>query len=80
MGLGGFLFGCLLYFIVRYCLGGFFTIGPNERAVKTSFGRAERIGNLTTLDLPIASELNDEEKERYVYPQLRVIGPGLHFK
>jgi len=61
---------------VSYGLGGFYTVGPNERAVKTVFGRAERIGELTTLDDPIAEHLNEEERERYRYPQVRVIGPG----
>ncbi len=68
-GLFGFLF-C-------YCLlGGLYTINQNERAVVTNFGKAERIGKATNLDLPIADTLRPEEKERYVYPQVRVIGPG----
>ena len=44
--------------------------------MKTVFGRAERLGNLTTLDDPIADSLNDDQKLRYVYPQVRVIMPG----
>lgn len=80
MALGQIIIGALIYFVVRYCLGGFYTIAPNEKAVKTSLGRAQRLGDLTTLDLPAASELNDEERARYCYPQLRVIEPGLHFK
>ena len=64
-------------FLAVYCLlGGLYTINQNERAVVTNFGRAERIGNKTSLDLPIAQNLRPEEKERYVYPQVRVIGPG----
>lgn len=74
------LIGGFLYFIIRYCLAGFYTVGQNERAVKTSFGKAQRLGELTTLDLPFASELDEEEKQRYVYPQLKVIGPGLRFR
>src|SRR6516165_6216664 len=64
-------------FLAIYCLlGGIYTINQNERAVVTNFGRAERIGNKTSLDLPIARNFRPEEKERYVYPQVRVIGPG----
>jgi regulator of protease activity HflC (stomatin/prohibitin superfamily) len=50
-------------------------VDQNERAVLTTFGRAERLQG-TTLNDPIAESLNDEEKKRYDYPQLRVIGPG----
>jgi regulator of protease activity HflC (stomatin/prohibitin superfamily) len=64
-------------FLFCYCLlGGVYTINQNERAVVTNFGKAERIGNATSLDLPIAENLHPEEKERYVYPQVRVVGPG----
>lgn len=76
----GFVLGAILYFVVRYCLGGFYTISPNERAVKTSFGRAQRLAGLTTLDSPLAASLREEERERYNFPQLKVVGPGLHFK
>lgn len=80
MILGQIIIGGLVYFIIRYCLGGFYTIGQNERAVITSFGRAKRLNDQSTLDLPIATPLNEEEKSRYAYPQLEVIEPGLHFK
>ncbi len=76
----GFVFGFIIWFFVRYGLGGFYTVGPNERAVKTSFGRAERIGAATTLQDPIAQTLRPEERDRYVYPQVRVIGPGFGWK
>ena len=36
----------------------------------------ERIGEATTLQDPIADALRPEEKERYTYPQVRVIPPG----
>jgi regulator of protease activity HflC (stomatin/prohibitin superfamily) len=61
---------------VRYFLAGLYTVDQNERAVKTVFGRAERIANVTTLDDPIAEHLRPEEKERYIYPQVRVIPAG----
>jgi regulator of protease activity HflC (stomatin/prohibitin superfamily) len=73
----GFLIGFFLWFIVRVVVGGIFTVNQNERAVKTSFGRAERLpGDKTTLDDPIAGFLADDERARYVYPQVRVIPPG----
>ena len=56
---------------------GLYTVDQNERAVKTSFGRAERVpGDKTTLDDPIAEFLRPEEKPRYAYPMVRVIPPG----
>jgi regulator of protease activity HflC (stomatin/prohibitin superfamily) len=74
------LFGCAVgfvaWFLVRYLAGGLYTVDQNERAVKTSFGRADRIPEVTTLDDPIAEHLRDDERERYVYPQVRVIPPG----
>src|SRR5471032_3025533 len=71
----GALVGFLAYFIVRAVLTGIYAVDQNERAVMTTFGRAERLGG-TTLQDPIAESLTDEEKLRYEYPQLRVIGPG----
>lgn len=72
----GFFVGFLAWFFLRYVLSGFYTVNQNERAVKTSFGRAQRIKGKTTLDDPIAEFLREKEKERYVYPQVRVIPPG----
>lgn len=72
----GFVVGFLAWFTLRYVLGGFFTVNQNERAIKTSFGRAIRLGKQTTLDSPIADYLNEKDKERYEYPQLKVIKPG----
>ena len=72
----GVFIGFILWFSLRYVLGGFFTVEQNERAVKTRFGRAVRLGKATTLDDPIAEHLNEKDKERYIYPQVRVIQPG----
>lgn len=76
----GVLLGGVVWFFFRYGFLGFYTVAPDERAVKTSFGRAQRLGDSTTLDSPLAEALREDEKQRYNYPQLRVIGPGLHFK
>jgi regulator of protease activity HflC (stomatin/prohibitin superfamily) len=70
------LSGALVWFLAKYLIGGLYTVEQNERAVKTSFGRAQRLGTATTLDDPIAADLNPEERERYAYPQVRVIQPG----
>lgn len=72
----GCLIGFVAWFLVRYFLAGLYTVDQNERAVKTSFGRAERVSNLTTLDDPISESLAAEEKKRYACPQVRVIMPG----
>ncbi len=73
----GALFGGALWFTIRFIVMGFYTVDQNERAVKTSFGRAQRLpGGTTTLDDPISEYLRPEERERYKYPQVRVILPG----
>jgi len=77
--LGCFL-GFLAWFLVRYFVAGFYTIDQNERAVLTSFGRAQRLAGKTTADDPISESLRADEKERYACPQVQVIGPGFHWK
>jgi regulator of protease activity HflC (stomatin/prohibitin superfamily) len=72
----GILIGIATYFFVRCLIGGIYTVDQNERAVMTTFGRADRVSGATTLNDPISSALNDEEKKRYEYPQVRVIMPG----
>lgn len=72
----GILLGCALWFVVRFVLLGLYTVDQNERAVKTVFGRAQRVEGKTTLDDAIAERLRPEERERYSYPQVRVIPPG----
>ena len=73
--LTSFLLALFLWFLLRFVLLGLYTVDQNERAVKTRFGRAERLGP-STLDDPIAQYLRPEERERYIYPQVRVIPPG----
>jgi regulator of protease activity HflC (stomatin/prohibitin superfamily) len=67
-----FLLGLVVYFLVRVCIGGLFTVRPDQRAVKTSFGRADRLGG-PPVDDPTLSE---DEQQRYRNPQVRVIQPG----
>ena len=72
----GCVLGLAVWFLTRYLAGGLFTVDQNERAVKTIFGRAERIPNQTTLNDPVSEALSPDERERYSYPQVRVIPPG----
>ncbi len=72
----GIAIGLVAWFLVRYLVAGFYTVNQNERAVKTSFGRADRVGQATIASDPIAAPLSDEEKQRYNFPQVRVIPPG----
>jgi regulator of protease activity HflC (stomatin/prohibitin superfamily) len=71
----GVLLGAAGWLVVRYGLTGFYTVDPNERAVKVRFGRADRL-LATTLTGRISEGLRRDEAERYEYPQLRVIRPG----
>jgi hypothetical protein len=72
----GVVLGFIVWFLLRYLAGGLYTVNQNERAVKTIFGRADRVPDMTTLSDPIAEALNEDEKTRYIYPQVRVIPPG----
>ena len=76
----GVILGVVCWFFARYGIGGFYTIGPNERAVLCTFGRAQRLEDATTLSDPIAEKLNPDERQRYAYPVVRVVGPGFHWK
>jgi regulator of protease activity HflC (stomatin/prohibitin superfamily) len=72
--------GFIAWFLIRYFVAGFYVIDQNQRAVITTCGRAERLANATTLELPIAEALHEDEKERYAYPQVRVVRPGFYWK
>jgi regulator of protease activity HflC (stomatin/prohibitin superfamily) len=41
--------GLGLWFVIRCIISGFYTVDQNQRAIKTRFGRAVRLNNLTTL-------------------------------
>lgn len=68
--------GFLAWFLIRYVIRGFYIVNQNERAVKTVFGKAQRIKGKTTLDDPISNGLREDERTRYAYPQVKVIQPG----
>jgi regulator of protease activity HflC (stomatin/prohibitin superfamily) len=74
--LTGMLVGFIAWFILRYLLAALYTVEQNERAVKTIFGRAERVGNSMTANAAIGEMLTEEHKQRYNYPEVRVIQPG----
>lgn len=69
-----FLSGLVVYALGRCLFTGFYSVGPNERAVVTTFGRAERIAAET--DPALFATLSPEERARYRYPAIRVIRPG----
>ena len=72
----GVVAGLALWFFVRHLIFGFYTVDQNERAVITSFGRAQRIGGATTAFAPGSEEMRDDERLRYKYPQVEVKPPG----
>ncbi|MBT3377077.1 MAG: SPFH domain-containing protein [Lentisphaerae bacterium] len=72
MTLAAFFGGLALYAVVRVLITGFYTVRPDERAVVTSFGRAQRLEGEQSPD-PV---LSTDELERYQYPNIRVIKPG----
>ncbi len=75
--LSGLFIGLTFYFIIRCLISGFYVVQQNQRAVKVVFGRAQRIRDASTLDIPeFAASLNEDEKERYRFPVLKVIPPG----
>ena len=72
----GCVLGFLAWFLERSPVAGIYTVNQNERAVKTSFGRSERIGDASTATDALSQMLSEEEKARYGVPQVRVIPPG----
>ena len=67
----GFFLGILAYVFVRVLIGCLYTVRPDQRAVVTSFGAVQKLRERTP-----SPALTDDEKERYEYPQVRVVGPG----
>ena len=75
--LSGLILGMIVYSVFRAGLGGFYTVSPDQRAVVTSFGKAQRlrVDGVESVD-DDQSTLSEEEKERYAFPQVRVVPPG----
>ncbi|HEY1848646.1 MAG TPA: SPFH domain-containing protein [Opitutaceae bacterium] len=57
-------------------LFGVYTIGPTERGVLTTFGRAQRLKGTVAGDPDLGPLLTDEEKPRYDFPLIHVVRPG----
>jgi regulator of protease activity HflC (stomatin/prohibitin superfamily) len=74
--IAGMAWGILAWLVIYWGLSGFYTVEQNERGVVTSFGRAQRIKDKTTLDLPMVEHLSPDHRSRYIYPQVKVVGPG----
>ena len=69
--------GIALYAIIRVLITGFYIVRPDQRAVLTSFGRADRLGDPGKAE---EENLSPDEQERYRYPKVRVIQPGDGFR
>ena len=68
----GLPLGLLVYLVMRVGVRGLYTVRPDERAVVTSFGRAQRLGG----EREAAPDLSEDERQRYDYPAVRVVPPG----
>lgn len=75
-----FALGVLVWFVYKVLVRGIYTLSPNERAVVTTFGKAEVIGGAAPVAAAFGVELSPDEQARFVYPQVRVVGPGMHVK
>ncbi|MDV6032262.1 MAG: SPFH domain-containing protein [Phycisphaera sp. RhM] len=73
----GLMMGIIIYSFFRCIVGGFYTVSPDQRAIVTSFGKAQRLEGMQVTSGDTDSDgLSDEEHQRYEYPQVRVVGPG----
>ncbi len=57
-------------------LFGVYTIGPTERGVLTTFGRAPRLNGTVGTDPDLGPLLTAEEMPRYNFPLIHVVKPG----
>ncbi|MEO1614819.1 MAG: SPFH domain-containing protein [Planctomycetota bacterium] len=76
----GLIVGLVIYTVFRCILGGFYTVSPDQRAVVTSFGKAQRLQAVGD-ESAAAGDSDDpshagDDKQRYEYPQVQVVGPG----
>ena len=68
-----FFIGILLFLFVRVVVFGLYVVDQNQRAVKTSFGRAKRLPQ-QAINMPTTA--NEDESVKYDYPLIEVIQPG----
>jgi regulator of protease activity HflC (stomatin/prohibitin superfamily) len=71
----GVLMGIVLAAVMTL-LFGVYTIGPTERGVLTTFGRAQRLNGTIATDPELATLLTPEELPRYDFPLIHVVKPG----
>lgn len=64
--------GLLIYASYKSLATGFYTVRPDERAVLTSLGRAQRLTDAS----PDNPQMSEDELDRYAYPSVHVIQPG----
>src|SRR5688572_24841779 len=70
-----FLGGLAVYAVFRL-ITGFYIVRPDQRAVLTTFGRANRLpGAMQKADDPDV-HMSDDERERYQWPKVAVRPPG----
>ena len=69
------LAGLILYTVIRVLINGFYVVRPDQRAVITSLGRADRMPS-EEVDKAAGPHLTADEHIRYDYPKVRVIRPG----
>ena len=72
-------FGILVGIVIALLLTilfGVYSIGPTERGVLATFGRAQRLDGTIADDPVLGPLLTEEERTRYSYPNIRVIPPG----
>lgn len=70
-----FLAGITLYAFIRVLITGFYVVRPDQRAVISSLGRAERMPS-EEIDKASGPHLTADEHLRYQYPKVRVVRPG----
>ncbi len=70
-----FLGGLGVYAVGRVVVTSLFIVRPDQRAVRTSFGKAERMPE-SLVDKTDGTHLTGEEGARYQHPKVVVIGPG----
>ena len=70
-----FIGGMAAYCFFRVLISAFYVVRPDQRAVLTSFGRADRLSEQSP-DKSDDPTLSADERQRYIYPTVRVIQPG----